>query len=201
MRVSVSTMPCKCLHLRCASENTTSARGPSTQPGARFPNPLRYRRLPQRSVKNKLCRVRRGASARPSPPPPPISRSVFFAFLSVNLRQSADPVRLPLLCSLRSFLAAVICAILPSAIASAAAERQSADPPAGPPGEKNPNRVNGVNGVIDRRSGPGRSSHSQAALRAAAASTMRSARPSRRGVPLAAATNLHGAPPKGRTTA
>jgi hypothetical protein len=144
----------------------------------------------------------------------------------------------PVLCSSRPFVAAFISAKLPSAIASAAAERHSAGPPSGLPPlvffaslrgsvhlrqspvrhsfsgggasicghlvrpfRKNRNRVNRVNGVIDHTPILARSSRQRSALRAAAASTMRSARPSRRDVPLAAAINQNGAPRKGMTTA
>jgi len=69
------------------------------------------------------------------------------------------------------------------------------------PSRKNRNRVNRVNGVIDHTPFLARSSRQRSALRAAAASTMRSARPSRRDVPLAAAINQNGAPRKGMTTA
>jgi hypothetical protein len=64
------------------------------------------------------------------------------------------------------------------------------------PSRKNRNRVNRVNGVIDHRPLLARSSRQRSTLRAAAASTMRSARPSRRGAPLAAATNRYGATEK-----
>jgi hypothetical protein len=57
--------------------------------------------------------------------------------------------------------------------------RHSAGPPVRP-SRKNRNRVNRVNGVIDRWCGPGRSSRSQAALRAAAATDRRIA-PARHG--------------------
>jgi hypothetical protein len=64
------------------------------------------------------------------------------------------------------------------------------------PSRKNRNRVSRVNGVIDHRPLLARSSRQRSTLRAAAATTIRSARPSRRGAPLAAATNRYGATEK-----